>query len=69
MRRNGYVKKAEDLIKKDAKSQGKKIETDWRVGNNGGKRSIMVDGNLAFSQEPGDLSGSFQGEFSHLAFF
>ena len=62
LRRNGVLKAASRVISADPKAASKEVKVVYV-----GSRGVTVDGNVAFSQPPGDEDGSFQGEFSHLA--
>ena len=65
-RRNTAVGKALDLLKGDARNQGKTVAIDWQYQGHGGKRVVTVDGAIAFKQDSSEVFGSFQNIFSNL---
>lgn len=59
--RDQALRTAEDLIRADAASKGKKIER-----TPGSDRTVLVDLEIAFKQDKKDLGGKFFGPFEAL---
>ena len=63
--RNFAVNQASELIKKDVAAKDKTVEIEWKHAEKG-KRTILVNGQLAFSQSKVDVCGQFLAPFAHL---
>lgn len=60
-KRNYSLRSACDLIKADAKANGKTVELKWS------DRSVVVDSVAVFGQDRHEVCGKFLGEFAHLS--
>ena len=58
--RNGFVREAEEIMKKSELSKDKAVEIDWMVE----PRVVKVDGVPVFSQSKTDVVGTFTGNYS-----
>ena len=66
LQRNNSLREAADILKKDKKYAGKKIEIIWKNAESGNKnREVKVGDQIAFSQTISDLKGSFSASFDH----
>ena len=66
LQRNACLCEAADILKKDKKYAGKKIEIIWKNAESGNKnREVKVGDQIAFSQEISDLKRSFSASFDH----
>ena len=69
LKRNGSLVRALEILKKDARYKGKKIDICWKKEDVKDKnRAVDVDGTPAFEQNVSDLIGSFSSHFQDLAF-
>ena len=67
LKRNGYLKKAADALKKDSRAQGKAVNIEWKI--EGGKdRSVKIGDQVAFLQNSTDAIGSFVADFQNVSF-
>ena len=65
LKRNAYLKKALDLLKKDG--HGKEAAIAWQM--EGTKdRAVKIGEVVAFLQTPSDSCGKFMAPFQHVAF-
>ena len=64
--RNASILRANDLLVKDARSQGKDIKIEWKTSVKG-QREVTVSGTVAFRQSPVELAGQFHAPFEHLS--
>ena len=62
LKRNWSIRTAQDLIKKSSLSSDKEINIDFK------ERKITVGGQLAFTQSPNQLKGTFVKPFNSLHF-
>ena len=65
--RNSVLRRAADVLKKDARCKNKEIQVEWRLKDSKDKaREVQVDGVTAFRQLVDEPSGCFLGSFSDL---
>ena len=65
--RNSVLRRAADVLKKDARCKNQDVQIEWLLKDSKDKaREIHVDGVPAFRQLIDDSSGSFLGSFSDL---
>ena len=57
-----HVRAAEELLKKDARTKGQKVEIDKKMPI----RKVLVNNKVAFEQEKDDVVGVFVGDFQDL---
>jgi hypothetical protein len=60
LKRNGSLKKAAELLKKDARCKIKSVNIAWKQDDGTKDRSVEVDGHIVFKQQISDLAGSFE---------
>ena len=63
--RNASMLRANDLIIKDARSQGKETKIEWKTSVKG-QREITMSGSVAFRQSQYELAGQFHAPYEHL---
>ena len=51
VKRNGFLKKAADVLKKDSRAQGKTVSIEWLVDGSKDRR-IKLDGDVVLEQKP-----------------
>jgi hypothetical protein len=68
LKRNGSLKKAAELLKKDARCKSKSVNIAWKQDDGTKDRSVEVDGKSIFKQQISDLAGSFESQFHDLSF-
>ena len=65
--RNSVLRRAADVLKKDARCKNQDVQIEWLLKDSKDKaREIHVDGMPAFRQLIDDSSGNFLGSFSDL---
>ena len=65
--RNSVLRRAADVLKKDARCKNKEIKIEWRLKDSKDKaREVQVDGVTVFRQLVDEPSGCFLGSFSDL---
>ena len=70
LKRNGSLKKACEVLKKDGRINGRTVEIKWQIefanGTKSKGRVVKVGDEVAFLQLPSDLIGSFTASFSNF---
>ena len=65
LQRNAILRKVQDLVKKDERARGKKVEIVWRMTDTTNKdREITVENVSVFRQTIDDMKGSFLDPFT-----
>ena len=67
LKRNSSLKKAEEILKKDARAKGQTCKIDWQVEESK-TRTVSVGDVVAFSQDIGDQTGCFVEAFANCSF-
>ena len=65
-KRNGALRKAEDVLKKDSRAQGQAVVLEFDLEKDK-SRSVKVGGKVAFRQTSGEMTGMFLAPFSNLS--
>ena len=63
--RNASMLRANELLSKDSRSQGKNIKIEWKTSVKG-QREITVAGLVACRQSQNEMSGQFHAPYEHL---
>ena len=66
--RNTNLRKAEEVLKKDARTNGKVVKIEWKLDGNSKNRVVTMGEQTVFLQTPNDLSGHFVAPFLDVSF-
>ena len=66
--RNTNLRKAEEVFRKDARTNGKVVKIEWKLDGKSKNRVVTMREQTVFLQTPNDLSGHFVAPFTDVSF-